>query len=282
MIKACILGADSPLAGQLIRILIHHPDVEIVSAVSAALAGKPLTAHHRGLVGDTELCFTAAPDAADKCNVIFVAEGAVPAVDDPDVRIVDLTGQALGLPDFVPGVCELNRKALVRGATRAVAVPAAVQAAVIGLLPLSLAQSLDGKVTVSGVTDVELELIENMLRTVQPHLRANFMAVPGAEGVYTLQVENHLDSRQLHDIYNEIYCDHNFVFTVPEEPVPADVANTNKCLINLKTDPAAATLAIALVLDPRIKGSAGNAVHIMNLLFGLHERTGLGLLSLGR
>ena len=73
----------------------------------------------------------------------------------------------------------------------------------------------------------------------------------------------------------DYYDDHNFTFVVNHEPDASDVNNTNKCLLNLQSD--GDKLKITAVIDGLLKGTAGNAVHIMNLLFGLHERVGLAL-----
>jgi N-acetyl-gamma-glutamyl-phosphate reductase len=59
------------------------------------------------------------------------------------------------------------------------------------------------------------------------------------------------------------------------------VENTNKCLIHLEKDEACRLLTVHAVMDVLLKGSAGNAVHLMNLLFGLHERVGLSLKATG-
>ena len=54
-----------------------------------------------------------------------------------------------------------------------------------------------------------------------------------------------------------------------------DVVNTNKCILHLeKVD---GKLLITSVIDNLVKGASGQAVHNMNLLFGLHERVGLRL-----
>ena len=51
------------------------------------------------------------------------------------------------------------------------------------------------------------------------------------------------------------------------------MAGTNKCYVSLEKE--GDRLLIDTILDTRLKGTAGTAVHVMNLLFGLHERVGL-------
>lgn len=83
--------------------------------------------------------------------------------------------------------------------------------------------------------------------------------------------------------YEEAYSDHAFSFLVDREPAIADVSNTNKCLLNIEpleggiTTSSGPVIRVKAVLDDYVKGGAGTAVHCMNLLFGLSERTGLAL-----
>ena len=71
MINVGIIGGDTEAAGELIRILLNHPDV-ILQAVSApTLAGMRLDRYHRGLIGDTDLCFTKDLDGV-KLNCVFL------------------------------------------------------------------------------------------------------------------------------------------------------------------------------------------------------------------
>lgn len=76
-------------------------------------------------------------------------------------------------------------------------------------------------------------------------------------------------------LFDDFYDDHNFTFIVDRPVDILDVANTNKALIYMDKD--GETLTISTVIDNIVKGSSGNAIHCMNLLFGLHERTGLCL-----
>ncbi len=64
-IKIGIIGGAGYTGGELLRILIHHPQVEIVFVHSNSQAGKPVYNTHTDLLGDTDLVFTAAPPAPD-------------------------------------------------------------------------------------------------------------------------------------------------------------------------------------------------------------------------
>lgn len=58
MIKAGIIGGAGYTAGELIRLLLNHPDVEIAFINSSSNAGNKITDVHEGLYGETDLVFT--------------------------------------------------------------------------------------------------------------------------------------------------------------------------------------------------------------------------------
>src|SRR5690554_7009972 len=118
MVKVGIAGAAGYTAGELIRILLGHPQAEIVWALSGSQAGLPVHEVHRDLVGDTDLVFAAAPDFA-AVDVVFLCMGHgksasfVEASDIPaHVKIIDLSNDyRLEAPgnDFVYGLPEMQR-----------------------------------------------------------------------------------------------------------------------------------------------------------------------------
>ena len=96
MIKIGILGAAGYTGGELIRLLINHPEAEIIFANSESNAGNLVADVHEGLLGDTDLRFTDAMPF-DEVDVVFfcfghgkstqfLQEHYIPA----DVRIIDL------------------------------------------------------------------------------------------------------------------------------------------------------------------------------------------------
>ena len=70
MIKAGIIGGAGYTAGELIRLLINHPDVEIEFVNSSSNAGNKITDVHSGLFGETNLTFTAEL-LLDQIDVLF-------------------------------------------------------------------------------------------------------------------------------------------------------------------------------------------------------------------
>ena len=63
--------------------------------------------------------------------------------------------------------------------------------------------------------------------------------------------------------------------------VLADVENTNKCLLVLSKEEGSGEVTVIGVMDGLLKAGVGNAVHAMNLMFGLYERIGLSLKASG-
>lgn len=116
MVKVGILGAAGYTGGELIRVLLNHPEVEIVFVNSESNAGNKVADVHEGLIGDTDLCFTAempfeTVDVVFLCfghgkSVTFLKEHEVPA----SVKIIDLSQdfRLIGNHDFfyaTPDLC---------------------------------------------------------------------------------------------------------------------------------------------------------------------------------
>ena len=279
MIKASILDADSDAGGELLRLLIHHPDVNIINAQSADRDGQLVSDFHFGLVGDTDLRFSDDPDLS-KSNVIFLCRPDADLSSAPeDSRIIDLTGQRIGQPGFVLGIGELNRKDMVRGATRAAIPHPSVQAAVITILPLAKRGELRGDIVIDVPADTDISIVETAVRGLQPDFSGRILRGNATDCTARATLQTNCTGSDIRALYREAYDDHNFVFVLSRIPVAADVANTNKCLLNLEVDDN--TLTVTALMDPAIKGCAGSAVHCMNLLFGLHEVIGLQLKALG-
>ena len=122
---------------------------------------------------------------------------------------------------------------------------------------------------------------EVTLAKVQPSFNSHISisALPPAP-YERLDLEAKLDTpiaiEEIERLYNEAFSDHNFVYLLPGETcLDEDLRGSNKCLIQLARE--GGTLTIRATLDALTKGCTGNAVHIMDLLFGLHERTGLSI-----
>lgn len=76
-------------------------------------------------------------------------------------------------------------------------------------------------------------------------------------------------------IYSQYYANHPFVHIIDDNIDLKQVVNTNKCLIHLEKH--GDKLLIISCIDNLLKGASGQAVHNMNLLFGLEQTVGLNL-----
>ena len=74
MIKVGIIGGAGYAAGELIRLLLHHPQATISFVQSNSQAGLPLSEVHTDLIGDTHLTFVSEPQHND-IDVIFLCMG---------------------------------------------------------------------------------------------------------------------------------------------------------------------------------------------------------------
>ena len=159
MIKIGILGAAGYTGGELIRLLLHHPEAEIVFANSESNAGNPVTAVHEGLYGDTDLCFTSEMPW-DKVDVVFFCFGhgkSAQFLQEHDipaqVRIIDLAQdfRLAGNHDYVYGLPEINKAKIVTA--RHLANPGCFATAIqLGLLPLAAQGLLNADISVNAIT----------------------------------------------------------------------------------------------------------------------------------
>ncbi len=161
-IQVGIIGGAGYTGGELLRILIHHPLVNVSFVQSNSQAGKPVWATHTDLLGDTDLIFSGPADAEDDeldLDVLFLCSGHGASalfmneheISD-DVAVIDLSTDFRDEhDDFVYGLPELNRERIAE-ATR-IANPGCFATSIeLALLPLAKAGLLTADVQVSAVT----------------------------------------------------------------------------------------------------------------------------------
>ena len=160
MIKVGILGAAGYTGGELIRLLVNHPEVEIVFANSESNAGNLVADVHEGLLGDTDLRFTDAMPF-DEVDVVFfcfghgkseafLKEHAIPE----HVKIIDLAQDfriAAPTHDYVYGLPEIHKEEIRQ--CQHLANPGCFATCIqLGLLPLAKAGLLTHDVAVNAIT----------------------------------------------------------------------------------------------------------------------------------
>ena len=170
MIKIGILGAAGYTGGELIRLLIHHPEAQMVFANSESNAGNYVADIHEGLYGDTDMKFTA-DMPFDDVDVIFFcfghgkSEAFIREHHIPQhVRIIDLaqdfriagndSNAGFMTPanhDFVYGLPEINRELIANA--RHVANPGCFATCIqLGLLPAAKMGLINDDVAVNAIT----------------------------------------------------------------------------------------------------------------------------------
>ena len=159
-IRVAIAGGTGYTGGELFRILLNHPAVEIVAATTTSSEGTPVASVHRDLIGETELCF--GKDLNDP-DVIFLCLGhgiSRQFVDTheigPDCRIIDLgndfrlDGDYAGR-HFVYGLCESAREEVRKA--HDVANPGCFATAIqLATLPLAAAGLINDEIHVTAIT----------------------------------------------------------------------------------------------------------------------------------
>lgn len=315
MIRAGIIGGAGYTAGELIRLLVNHPEVEIAFVHSTSNAGNRLADVHGGLEGDTDMRFCDSYDLAE-ADVVFLCSAhgqsrlwlaghEVPA----GVRIIDLAQDFRDESEgFVYGLPELNRER-IRRACR-VANPGCFATAIqLALLPLAAAGLLTDDVHVTAVTGstgagvkpsatthfswrasnlsvykafTHQHLIEigRNVRLQQPSFdgAVNFVPMRGdfTRGILaSLYTACPLAEEELRRLYADYYATAAFTRPVAHDVDLKQAVNTNKALLHTALHDGKAH--IVSVLDNLLKGASGQAVQNMNLMFGLDETAGLRL-----
>lgn len=319
MVRVGILGAAGYTGGELIRLLLNHPEAEIVFANSESNAGNPVADVHEGLYGDTELCFTSempfdSVDVVFFCfghgkSEAFLKEHSIPE----NVKIVDLAQDfRLEAPDhdYVYGLPEINKERIAKA--QHVANPGCFATCIqLGLLPAASMGLIKGSVAVNAITGStgagqkatatthfswrnnnmsiykafthqHVPEIRQSLRQVQGHLDADIDFIPyrGDFSRGIFATEVIKTDRPLEEIV-EAY---KAFYRDARFTHYIDKAIDMKQVVNtnkalVHCDKYGDKLLVTSTIDNLLKGAVGQAVQNMNIMFGLDEATGLNLKS---
>lgn len=315
MIKAGIIGGAGYTAGELVRILLNHPDAELTYVQSSSNAGNRLCDVHEGIYGETEMTFCEDFPLED-VDVLFLCSGHGKSTEfwssrkcPSSLKVIDLAqdfrDESCG---YVYGIPEINRERL--RTAQFVANPGCFATAIqLAILPLASAGLLKGDVAVTAVTGSTgagvkpgatthfswrnnnlstykafehqhlKEINMNILR-MQPEFSGSIDFVPMrgdfARGIFA-SVQTRFDGslQDAQEIYREFYKDAAFTFLYDGNLDLKQVVNTNKGLVTVEKH--GPKLLVNSVVDNLLKGASGQAVQNMNLIFGLDEKAGLKL-----
>ena len=308
MIKAGITGNDIYAVGELLRLLLCHPDAEIVFVDSEEHEGKMLTDVFHGMTGATGIRFSNG-SPLDRVDVMFccyqgdgfmrrfMRETSIPE----KLKIIDLSHDFRHEDDdggFVYGLPELNRRATCKA--KYVSNPGDIATALeLALLPLAKSLLLNNEITATVFAGTScfrhLPMQPSMMSVTSPfdpgvtsEVKVTMAAAqksfdtdifvlpvvsPLKRGIVaTVSTDINVKLDELKELYRRYYEEDSFTHLVEDASLQY-VTGTNNCLIRL--DAQGGKLAITTCIDNMMKGCAGQAVHNMNLMFNLEETTGL-------
>ena len=315
-IRVGIVGGAGYTAGELIRILLNHPNAVLKYVQSGSNNAQPVTAIHRDLLGETGLVFTDID--TDKVDLLFLCSGHGKSEEfmaknslPERVKIIDLSHdfrlKREGNP-FVYGLPELNRNS-IQAASR-IANPGCFATGIqLALLPLAAAGLIADDIHVNAITgssgagqaptqtshfswrDNNLSVykafehqhlgeIRESLSQAQPGLNHSLYFIPvrgnHTRGIFTVAYTR----------FSGTLADARKLYETYYESHPfVHIADDNpdmKQVVNtnkciLYPEKHGDQLMIISCIDNLLKGASGQAVQNMNLLFGIDEKAGLNL-----
>lgn len=317
MIKVGIIGGAGYTAGELIRLLLNHPDAEIIFINSSSNAGNKVTDVHAGLYGETDMTFTGNLPL-DEIDLLFfcTAHGDTKKFIEshpiPDsLRIIDLSQDyRIVSPshEFIYGLPELNRRAICK--SKYVANPGCFATGIqLALLPLAKHLMLNQSIHVNAITGStgagvkpsatshfswrnnnisvykpfehqHLAEIRQSLSQLQNSFNTSIDFIP-VRGDFTRGIFTtaYMDCKIELEEIKKIYNEYygDHSFTFVVDENPDLKQVVNTNKCLLYLQKTAGKLLIISVIDNLLKGASGQAVHNMNLLFNLEETVGLHL-----
>lgn len=317
-IKIGIIGGAGYTAGELLRILVNHPNVEIKFIHSISNPGVDVIDVHHGLEGECDLKFSDDYNLDDiDCLFMCSGHGASEKYWQenryPDtLKVIDLAQDFRDERNgYIYGLPEINKSRISQ--TARVANPGCFATAIqLSLLPLAKDGLLCGDINITGITGStgagvkpgatthfswrsgnisvykpfthqHLSEINRTLKSLSSknNYDLTFIPVRGdfTRGIFVMSsFKSDLPAEKIIKLYKDFYKDSAFV-VIANNPIDLkQVVNTNKAIINIETN--GNKVLITCAIDNLLKGASGQAVQNMNLMFGLDEKTGLNLKSL--
>lgn len=312
MAKIGIVGAAGYTGGELLRILVNHPDVHLTCILSNSQAGKLISDVHTDLLGSTHLRFSKDLTPVD---VLFLCSGHgeskkfLASNDIPwHTKIIDLSTDFRDESEgFVYGLAEFQKEK-IQSATK-IANPGCFATSIeLALLPLAAAGLITDDVHVSAITGstgagqslsptshfswrnnnasvyktFTHQHLAEIKQTLGTKKAIHFIPYRGnfSRGIIANVYTPYSGTQeQAEKLYEDFYANSPFVFLSPQAVDVKQVVNTNKCFLHLQVHEG--QILISSVIDNLIKGASGQAVQNMNLMLGWSEDAGLKLKAAG-
>ena len=316
MIKAAIAGGTGYTAGELLRILVNHPEVEICSVMSTTSVGRDVTDFHRDLLGETDLKFTDNPGEPD---VVFLCLGHGLSREflsthtlPEHCKIIDLGQDFRNDPDFdgkhfVYGLTDVFKDE-IEGCDY-LANPGCFATCIqLGLAPSAALKMIDGEIHVTAITGAtgagrklsetshfpwrdnnisvykpfshqHLEEIGNTLKALSGKAQTvNFVPVRGdfPRGIFASIYFKCGTGAEEATNIYKEYYKESPFVFVSDTPISLKEV-VNTNKCLLHIESHNGYLHITSIIDNLLKGASGQAVENMNLMFGLERTTALKL-----
>lgn len=332
MIRTSIVGASGYGGGEILRILLSHPEVTVAQVTSQRFSGKPVTTVHPNLRGSTDLVFESTSNLKE-CDVLFVSlpngksmeymESFIklaPKIIDlgADFRLKDIktynewytphTKPEL-LNKFIYGLSELHRDE-IKNASYIACGGCEATAINLALFPLVQENLIENTV----IADVKIGSSaggshgndashhperSNVIRSYQPthhrhqaeikqelgiDVEISATAVDIVRGILATihtRLKTGIDEKAVWKAYRKHFGSEPFIRIIKfpsglyRYPEPKLLWGTNFCDIGFEKSIDSNRLVVISAIDNLVKGTAGQAVQAMNLMFSLPETTGL-------
>ena len=317
-IKVAVIGAAGYTGGELLRLLVHHPNVELAYIHSNSQKGKSASEVHPDLIGDIDLVFTDQV-STEGIEAVFLGlpHGETKGFLEEnkfaeDTIIIDLSTDFRDESNgFVYGLPEVNKEKVK--AAKKIANPGCFATGIqLALAPAISKGWVKDTIHVSGITGStgagkklaetshfsyrnnntsvyklfthqHLKEINQTFGQIRSDFNSDILFVPYrgnfARGIWiTAYFPFEGSLEEAYETYEAFYKNASFTHVSKKDIDLKQAVNTNKCIIHLEKENG--QLVVYSAIDNLLKGASGQAVQNFNLAFGIEENAGLKLKSI--